>query len=162
MEILDIVNEKDEVVGSTSREDIYNKLLCHRIVHVLIFNDNNEMALQLRSSSVSFCPNHWSTTVGGHVQSGESYEKAALREYQEELGLVTTLEFLSKDYYKNTKDAPDKFLTTFKTNYSGPFCPNEKEVARVDFFTVDQIKKMISLGKKFHPELLFLLDKYYL
>ncbi|MCA9460196.1 MAG: NUDIX domain-containing protein, partial [Nanoarchaeota archaeon] len=83
MELLDIVNRKDEVIGVASKEDVYKKSLTHRIVHILIFNDKNELALQLRSKKVSFCPSHWSTSVGGHVQSGESYEGAALREYQE-------------------------------------------------------------------------------
>ena len=38
MEILDQVNENDEVIGNASRDEIYDKKLMHRIVHVLVFN----------------------------------------------------------------------------------------------------------------------------
>ncbi len=160
MEFLDIVNKKDEVIGVASREDIYKKSLCHRIVHILIFNNKNEMALQLRSKQVSFCPNHWSTTVGGHVQSKESYKDAALREYQEELGLTSEIEEFNKDYYE-AEGTPNKFLFTFKSIFNGPFHPDKEVVNKVDFFTIQKIKKMVNNGEKFHPELLFLLNKYY-
>lgn len=161
MEFMDVVDENDEVIGKASKDDIYKKSLRHRIVHVMIFNDKGEMALQLRSDKVSFCPNHWSTTVGGHVQSGESYEEAALREYEEELGAKSSLEPVGKDVYA-AKGVPEKFLMTFKTNFNGPFNPDPEAVSRVDFFTIDKIKKMIAEGEKFHPELLFVLKKHFL
>lgn len=158
LEIMDIVDNDDNVIGSAPRDEVYDKLLCHRIVHVLIFNDEGRLALQLRSPNVSFCPGHWSTTVGGHVQSGETYEQAALREYQEELGTKSELEFLSKDFY--TKPGrPNKFLVTFKAKSNGPFVPDREAVDRVDFFTIEQVKDMIANGEKFHPELLFILKK---
>src|SRR3990167_3639738 len=50
--------------------------LSYRIVHILLFNEKGEMALQMRSSHKKFCPNHLSTAVGGHVQTGETYEQA--------------------------------------------------------------------------------------
>jgi isopentenyldiphosphate isomerase len=160
MEYLNIVNKKDEVIGVASKEDVYKRSLCHRIVHVLIFNDKNEMALQRRSDNVSFCPNHWSTAVGGHVQSKEKNEEAALREYKEELGVSSRLEFFSKDYYE-AKGTPNKFLLTFKTIYNGPFYPDKSVVKQVDFFTIKRIREMIKNKEKFHPELLFLLRKYF-
>jgi len=160
MEFLDIVNKNDEVIGNASKEEIYKKSLCHRIVHVLIFNDKDEMALQLRSAKVSFCPKHWSTTVGGHVQSGESYEEAAIREYNEELGTKSKLEKFSKNYYE-AEGTPNKFLATFKTIFKGPFHPDLEVVEKVNFFTIEKIKEMVENGQNFHPELLFLLKKYF-
>ena len=160
MEILDVVDEQDKVITNASRNEVYQKSLSHRIVHVIIFNDKNEMALQLRSAKVSFCPNHWSTTVGGHVQSGESYEEAALREFEEELGITGKFKKFSKDYYN--KEGTNKFLVTFTTIFNGPFQPDLKEVEKIDFFPLEKIKEMINDGEKFHPELLFLLNKYFL
>ena len=93
MEFLDVVNENDEVMDRASKREVYEKLLTHRIVHILIFNDKGEMALQLQSKYKSFCPNHWCTAAAGHVLSGESYEKAALRELEEEIGVKTTIAF---------------------------------------------------------------------
>ena len=160
MEFLDVVNDNDEVVGRASKKEIYEKKLQHRIVHILIFNDKGEMALQLRSKHKSFCPHHWSTPVGGHVQSGETYEEAALREFQEELGTTTGITFAYKDLYDDGRGLK-KILVTFKTNFNGPFNINPKEVERVEFFSLDEIQEMIDSGENFHPELLFLLKRHF-
>lgn len=154
--MLDVVNEDDVVIGNAPFSQVYKEQLPHRIVHVLIFNDQGDMALQKRSVLKSFCPGHWSTAVGGHVQSGESYEEAALREFQEELGTTAKLEVLRKDFYTERK----KFLVTFKAIYNGPFTINPEEVEDVRFFSLEDIKNMIVHGEKFHPELLFLLKQF--
>jgi isopentenyldiphosphate isomerase len=160
LEILDIVNLNDQVIAQATRDEVYKKFLCHRIVHVLIFDDAGKMALQKRSQNVSFCPGYWSTAVGGHVQSGESYVEGALREFEEELNIIGALEFFSKDLY-TAESSPTKFITAFKSSFNGPFRPNPLEVDVVDFFTIDEVRKMIDDGEKFHPELLFLFKKYF-
>ncbi len=160
-EILDIVDLNDQVITQATRDDVYEKSLCHRIVHVLIFNDDGKMALQKRSQAVSFCPGYWSTAVGGHVQSGESYVEGAFREFEEELNMIGALEFFSKDLYE-AEGTPIKFVAAFKSRYNGQFQPNTEDVEMVDFFTIDEIKDKIENGEKFHPELLFLLKKYFL
>jgi len=160
MEFLDIVDDQDEVIAYASIRDIYNKNLPHRIVHVLIFNDKGDMALQKRSKEKDFCPGHWSTAVGGHVQQKEDYLTAAKREFREELGADAELEEFSKDVYLKP-DGPKKFLTTFKAKFNGPFKENPEEVEKVDFFSLDKIQEMINSGEKFHPELLFLLKKHF-
>ena len=156
MEYLDIVDDKDNVVGKTTIDQIYEKNLIHRIVHILIFNDNGEMALQLRSKHKKFCPHHWSTAVGGHVQSGETYEQAAHRECLEELGKENLIiDKVAKHRYKN------KFVVTFKATYNGPFTINQEEVDEVRFFAIPKIKELIKNHEKFHPELAFLIEQLY-
>lgn len=160
MEYLDVVDDDDRVIGRASEKDIYEKRLMHRIVHIFIFNGKGELALQFRSRHKPFCPHHWSTSVGGRVQSGEDYEAAAMREYEEELGRKGELRFAFKDLYA----APDglrKFLVTFTTVFDGPFRINPDEVERVEFFSLRKIQEMVKHGEKFHPELLFLLEKHY-
>ncbi len=160
MEFLDIVDKEDNIIGKASRDEVYQKKHRHRIVHILIFNENNEMALQLRSNKVLFCPQHWCTSAGGHVRSKEKYEEAALREYEEELGIRSNLEHLDKIYYQS--DVISKFLNIFITKYNGPFQVDEEEVEKIDFFSINKIREMIKKGEKFHPELVFILNKYYL
>jgi len=160
MEYLDVVDNYDNVIGKASEKDIYGKKLMHRIVHIIIFNDQGEMALQFRSRQKPFCPHHWSTSVGGRVQSGESYEAAAMREYEEELCRTGKLDFAFKDLYVGPMGAK-KFLVTFTSVFNGPFKINPDEVERVEFFSLEKIQEMVESGEKFHPELLFLLEKHY-
>lgn len=160
MEMISIVNEQDEVIGQASQAEIYANYYTHRIVHIFIFNDRGEMAPQKRSLHMTYCPDHWCTAVAGHVDAGETYEAAALRECQEELGITIPITFLAKDFYQ-PKNYVHKFLATFTATFNGPFNLNPFEVSEIDFFPISEIKQKIKNGEKFHPELLYLLQKYY-
>jgi isopentenyldiphosphate isomerase len=159
VELLDVVDDDDCVIGYAERKDAYLQKLPHRIVHVLLFNSNQEIALQLRGMNVSFCPGHWSTTVGGHVLSGESYEDAAIRESREEIGILADPKFFAKDEF--VINGIKKFVTTFTMNYEGPFVYEDGEAQNVQFFSPEKIRQMIADGEKLHPELLFLLQKHF-
>lgn len=158
-EYLDVVNENDAVIGTRLKSEIYEQALRHRIVHILLFDENGRMALQKRSSTVSFCPLHWSTAVGGHVQSSETYEQAAGRELKEELGIDIPFDFFQKDFY-SADGKMEKFLVTHKATYSGSF-KFEDSVSEVAYFEIDTIRRMVDNDEKFHPELLFILQKYF-
>lgn len=159
-EFLNIVNQQNKIIGKALKTEIYQRLLTHRIAHLLIFNDQGKMALQLRSRHKSFCPLHWGTAAGGHVRVGETYKQAILRECEEELGYKTKVEFMAKDLYDDGSGLK-KFLATFRAIANGPFNINSAEVDKVDFFDLDQMRQMIKKGERFHPELLFLLRKHF-
>ena len=160
MEYLDIVDENDNVIGQATHDDIYKNKHNHRIVHVMIFDDQGRIGLQLRTMNKSFAPGHWSTIVGGHVQAGETYLEGAKREMMEEIWIDIPLEELFCDSYHDIDcSGTTKFLTTYKAVYNGPFNPNPEDIERLEFFSPEEIKKMIKNDEKFHPELLFLLNK---
>ena len=159
MEILDIINEQDQVIGQMNHADIDKKLLPHRIVHVLIFDSKGNMLLQKRSAKKSFCPLHWSTAVGGHVQAGENYEEAALREFEEELGVKVPINFMFKTRYEDPRGF-FMLLGIFKVIYEGNFLLNSEEVESIDYFSHDELNIMLENGELFHPELKFLLKNY--
>ncbi len=160
MELIDIVDREDRVVGNATRQEIYEKLLPHRIVHILVFNSKNQLALNLISKNSKSYPLHWGSSVAGHVQSGETYEQAATRELEEELGINPPLQFLEKQFYKK-ENTHEKVLGVFKTVYSGQLKVNKEEVENIRFFSLSEIRNMITGGEKIAPELLFLLEKYF-
>jgi len=54
----------------------------------MVFNKQGDLLLQKRSMSKDIGPGKWDTSVGGHVNPGEDVYSAAVREMDEELGIV--------------------------------------------------------------------------
>lgn len=61
------------------------------VVHVCLFNERNEMLIQLRAKEKRAWPDLWDVSAGGCAQCGEDSRTAATRETREELGLQIDL-----------------------------------------------------------------------
>lgn len=161
MELLDLVDDQNQVVGFTSRDRVYSDFLNHRIVHIILVNSKGQVTLQLRSQSVPFLPGHWCTAAVGHVQSGESYEKAAARELKEELGIEAGLKLLAEDIFIwSEEQKAKKFIQVFLVEHDGMFVTDEHDVEKAEFFEPQEILNMQAQGEKFHPESFFILHKF--
>lgn len=158
-EILDVVDENNEVVGEAPFEEIYERRLNHRIVHVLVFNENGEVFLQQRSAKKKFCPGHWSTSAGGHVQKGETYEDAAVRELKEELGASAGLTKLWEGPYDHYRMR--KFMQVFRAVHEGPFNLNREELMDGRWFSVKDVQDMVKKNQLVHPELAHVIERLY-
>ncbi len=158
-EFLDVVDDNNEVVGSATEDEVYEKRLNHRIVHVLVFNGKGELFLQQRSAKKKFCPGHWVTSAGGHVQKSESYEAAAKRELKEELGVELELTKLDESPYDHYKMR--KFLQIFRAVYDGSFSFNQEEVSGGRWFSVHDVKDMVKKNQLIHPELAHVIERLY-
>ncbi|MFB7273591.1 NUDIX domain-containing protein [Streptomyces sp. NPDC056244] len=86
-EILDIVDEDDRVVGRAPRGEMYAKGLRHRCVFVFVRDADDRVFVHRRTAEKLAFPSLYDMFVGGVVGSGESYDEAALREAEEELGV---------------------------------------------------------------------------
>lgn len=162
LEIMDVVDDNDVVIGQATREEIYNQKLLHRIVHVLIFNPEGKLGLQKRSMNKSYLPGYWVTSASGHVMTGENYIVSGEREMFEELGLTMPLNLVNKLYYFDSSRNLGRFLGVLdlRINQTKLDVKND-EVDSLDFFTFEEIKLMLQENEKFHPELIFLLDKVF-
>jgi 16S rRNA (adenine1518-N6/adenine1519-N6)-dimethyltransferase len=158
-ELLDVVNDKNEVVSVAKFDEIYDKRLNHRIVHVLVFNGKGEIFLQQRSAKKKFCPGHWSTSAEGHVQTGETYEKAAAREMKNALRVDLELTKILDSPYDHYKMR--KFLEVFRAVSEGPFDLNPDEAASGKWFSVADVREMVRKNELIHPELAHIIDKLY-
>jgi 16S rRNA (adenine1518-N6/adenine1519-N6)-dimethyltransferase len=87
-EVFDVVDERDEPVGTATRVEIHRRGLPHRAVHVFVFNRHGDLLLQQRSMFKDVHPGVWGSSVSGHLDAGEDYLAAALREMDEEMGIV--------------------------------------------------------------------------
>ncbi len=87
-EIFDVVDADDQVVGTATRGEVHAQKLIHRAVHVFVLNKRGDLLLQKRSALKDLCPSLWDSSVSGHLDSGEPYETAAIRELEEEMGIT--------------------------------------------------------------------------
>src|ERR1700690_2049992 len=88
-EILEIVDKYGTIIGHAERDVLHrNPSLIHRVVHVLVFNNDGGLLLQKRSMTKDIAPGAWDTSVGGHIDPGEDIWDAARREMSEELGIA--------------------------------------------------------------------------
>jgi|GEM_PF-4629359 len=97
-ELLDVVNDRDEVIESRSRDDIHHFGLLHREVHVWMF-DKDKNVFFPKSAAHKASAGFFDASIGGHVDKGEDYLTAAVRETKEESGisiLSSDLIFLTK------------------------------------------------------------------
>ncbi len=87
-EILDIVDESDCVVGQKKRSEIYRQGLCNfRVVNAFVVNSLGQLWIPRRSAHKTIFPLCLDVSMGGHVETGETYEDALQRELKEELNL---------------------------------------------------------------------------
>jgi 16S rRNA (adenine1518-N6/adenine1519-N6)-dimethyltransferase len=89
-ELFDVVDEQDCVIGQATRQEVHEKGLLHRAVHILVFNKKHDCLLQKRSALKDRHPGVWDSSAAGHLDAGEDYETAARRELEEELGITDT------------------------------------------------------------------------
>ena len=87
-EILDLVDEQDNVIGSATRKEVYAQgLRNYRVVHAFIINSEGKLWIPRRSTAKKLYPNGLDYSIAGHVESGETYEEGLLKESQEEVNL---------------------------------------------------------------------------
>jgi isopentenyl-diphosphate delta-isomerase type 1 len=145
-ELLEIVNEKGEVIRTAKRSEIHgNNQLLHRVVHLLVFNSKGEILLQKRSMTKDVAPGKWDTSVGGHVGVGETLEEALRREMEEELGIsVKDTTFLYS--YIHTNPYESELVYTFKCTYNGPFKHNKEEIDDLRFWSISELQEVVGKG----------------
>ncbi len=136
------VNEDDRVLGSISRRKAHSgNQYIHRGVGILVYNDQRKLLMQQRSLTKDLYPGMWAISAGGHVTHGQSYEEAAQRESEEELGIKTPLILLYKYLLNLPQEREMEML--FKTVNIGPFKFNKEEVTRIKFFNLKELEKLI-------------------
>lgn len=129
-EWFDVVNDRDEVIGRETRRVVHATGLWHRAVHVLVFNRAGEIFLQKRSMLKDLSPGLWDSSCSGHLDSGEDYDTAAVRELGEEIGLK--VDRVPERWFR--LDACEatgwEFCWIYRLQHEGPFVLHPEEIER--------------------------------
>ncbi len=87
-EWVDIVNEQNEVIAQSSRQQMRAQRLRHRATYIVVHDGMGKILVQRRTDIKDFYPGWLDATAGGVVQSGENVLDSARREAEEELGIA--------------------------------------------------------------------------
>jgi len=142
-DVLDIIDANDVVIGRASSEEVHAKGLLHRFVHVFVVGSDGRILVQQRHHTKKRGALLFDAAVGGHVDSGETYFDAAVREGREEIGLEGVgYEYLGK--IKNYDPPVEDMLgELYAVRSDGPFAGWEREAERLEWMTPGELAFML-------------------
>ncbi|MBP5344358.1 MAG: NUDIX domain-containing protein [Alphaproteobacteria bacterium] len=147
-EVISLANDEDYPVDVAVRGVPVPENRHPMIAAIFLFNSKGNIILQRIALTKKTDAGKWSYSAGGHVDAGESYEVAALRELNEEMGIkATTATFVGKDYtFRDGK--PRACHNVFKVISDDPITFDPSEVAEIHEFSIPELKQKI----QDHPE----------
>jgi isopentenyldiphosphate isomerase len=143
-EIFDVVNERDEVIGQKTRNEVHRLGLMHRAVHVLAFNSRGDVFLQKRSMKKDRQPGLWDSSASGHVDSGEDYDTCAVRELREELGFNAHAPLQRLFKVPASPQTDQEHVWVYRCEAEGPFTLHPEEIERGDWFPAEKVNRWIA------------------
>ncbi len=152
IEILDLVDDNNEVIGQIKRSEVYD--LEYEAGHlrasdVFIVNDEGKLWIPVRTADKRSFPNGFDFAAAEHVQSDETYIDAAIRGLDEELNLTVTPDALALAGVLAATPEINYFraLFVYRTNDT-PEYYNPNDFSSASWLTKDEVRKKVANG---HP-----------
>ncbi len=142
-ELFDVVDAEDRVLRQATRREVHAKNWLHRAVHVFVFNKCGELFLQQRSHLKDAHPSVWDSSASGHLDAGESYEVAAVRELEEELGLEVSEPPALIGRLTASEATGWEHVNLYRTSTHQRPCYPSSEIATGGFFPLEVIERWI-------------------
>lgn len=147
-EWVDIVNEENEVIAQSSREQMRVQRLRHRATYIVVHDGMGKVLVQRRTETKDFQPGMLDATAGGVVQSGEGILESARREAEEELG-IAGVPFAEHGQFYFEDEHCCVWGGLFSCVSHGPFALQESEVSEACWMSPDDIT---ACGDEFTPD----------
>lgn len=155
-EQVDIVNEKGDILGQTSKEEAHKKGLLHMTVISEVVNSKGQWLL-VKQASDRQDAGQYVSPVGGHVRAGESLEDALKREAMEELGIENyTYTYLGRQVFnREVLGRKENHLFVLYEMRSDQTPVLNEESVSYRLFTTEELKRELknnpdSFGDAFH------------
>jgi isopentenyldiphosphate isomerase len=145
-EILDVVDLDDRVVGQAPRSEVYARGLTHRAVFVLVRDAGGRIFVHRRTDTKLTFPGCYDMFVGGVVGAGETYDEAALREAEEELG-VSGLDGPTRLFrfrYRYPADGSSWWAGVYEVRCDLPVHPQVEEIAWHAWVSPASLERMLA------------------
>ncbi len=153
-----IVDEFDQVIGAMPLLEAKAKQMICRSCRVLVFSESGKLLIQRRGPEV-IRPCLFDFSVAGHVDEYETYEQAALRELQEELGIQNIPLFTIATSVPSTNFFSGIFVVTIPDDQM--LRPSDEEIDSVVWYSVEEFESELQeIPEKFTPELIDTWSKF--
>ncbi|NQV77047.1 MAG: NUDIX domain-containing protein [Lutibacter sp.] len=165
-ELLDLVNEQDQVIGTIWRSKAYaeNRLASVRAVWFFIKNQDNKFWIPRRQATKKVLPNCLDGSAVGLVSSGETYKQAMIREIAEELNV----DIISLPYRFIGTLTPQEgaicFIQVFELQVLNDFIIdyNKNDFSEYFWLSSQEIIDKINAGEKAKDSLIKIMKKFYI
>jgi isopentenyl-diphosphate delta-isomerase len=144
-EIFDVVDQDDRVIGQAKRVDVHREKLWHRAIHALVFNRAGQVFLQKRSMAKDMAPGCWDSSCSGHLDAGEAYDVAVMRELGEEIGVHLAGPPARWFYEKARAETGWEFVWVYRLAHDGPFELHPAEIETGGWFLPAEVSAAIAL-----------------
>jgi isopentenyl-diphosphate delta-isomerase len=151
MEMVILVDQHDNAVGTMEKMEAHTKGELHRAFSVIVFNSKGEMLLQKRARGKYHSGGLWTNACCSHPAPGETTEAAAGRRLKEEMGIDLQPRFAYKFIYRTPLDQnliEHEYDHVLIGTFNGIPAINLEEVEDWKFVTMDWLKDDVHR----HPE----------
>lgn len=142
MKYFDIVNEKDQVIGSaTSVECHSDPKLIHRVAHFTVVDGlQQKILISQRSQNVKFDSGLW-CFMGEHLLKGDDYPTAVFRAMKDELKSSQNegaSEWCHTIFHQEKQTEFARFFVVYYQQ--GKIDPNPVEIAQLKWITLEELR----------------------
>lgn len=138
-----LVDENGTEKGLMEKMEAHEKGVLHKAISVIIYNSEGKMLIQQRALVKYHWPGIWSNSCCSHPRDGESYQDAAERRLQEELGfsvpLTKAFDFIYKATDEDTGLTEHELDYVFTGTYDEDFSFNPDEVNDIAWVEVEEL-----------------------
>ncbi len=162
-EYLDLVNEADEVISKKLRSEVYAEHLSNfRVINAFVVNSKGELWIPRRAADKRIFPLCLDMSVGGHVESGETYDQTFKRETQEELNIDTDkVEYKLLGHLTPQKDNVSAFMQVYEIKMEDTPSYNLEDFIEYFWLTPGDFFKRLAQGEKTKGDLPTLIRHFY-
>jgi 8-oxo-dGTP pyrophosphatase MutT (NUDIX family) len=137
-ELVEVVDERGEVLETVSRAEMRRRNLRHRTVFIAVTDPAGERLLvHRRAEWKETAPGWWDVAFGGVVTAGEGWDEAAARELAEEAGVHAPLEPTGEGTYDDGEVS--EVYRSYLARSEGPFRFADGEVTEVEWVALDAL-----------------------
>lgn len=153
--LIDVLDKNGTSTGDKkTKQEIHEQGLWHNASWIWIYNSRGEILLQLRAKNKDSHPGQWDISAAGHVDTGETPMKAAIRELNEEIGISAyEKDFKQVDFQTVSSYQPEigwqnnEFDYIYLFKYDGKISDlklQEEEVEKMEFIPLEKFEMEIN------------------